>query len=66
MSACHTGYFRPADAPNAVGVSRSTVYRWNKAGLLKVRKVGGIAFFSVEEVKTIIEGMVEVENTRTM
>jgi predicted DNA-binding transcriptional regulator AlpA len=52
-----TGYFRPSDAKNAVGISRPTLYRLKQKGLIKTRKVGNMAFFSVAEVKSVIENM---------
>jgi hypothetical protein len=52
-----TGYFRPRDAPEAVGVSRATLYRWKKEGLIQVRKVRGMFFFAIADVRHNIEGV---------
>ena len=52
-----TGYFRPANSQEAVGVSRSTLYRWRKEGLIQARKVRGMSFFAIEDVKRIIESV---------
>lgn len=52
-----TGYFRSADAKEVVGMSRSTLYRLKQEGKIKVRKVGNMTFFSIAEVKGLIEGM---------
>lgn len=55
ITVTQTGYFRPSDAQAAVGISRSTLYRWKKEGLIYARKVGGMSFFSVADVKSIID-----------
>lgn len=57
MSTSHTGYFRPADSQKAVGISRSTIYRWQAEGRIASRKVGGMTFFSIDDVKSIIGGL---------
>lgn len=52
-----TGYFRGSDAREVVGISRPTLYRLKQRGLITVHKVGGMSFFSVAQVKSIIEGV---------
>jgi predicted site-specific integrase-resolvase len=52
-----TGYFRPAEARAIVGVSRSTLYRWKQQGLVRLYKIGGVAFFSLEEIQAFIAKM---------
>ena len=56
-SSTPTGYFRGIDARDVVGISRSTLYRMKQQGLIQPRKVGGMSFFSVAQVKSIIEGV---------
>lgn len=56
-SSIATGYFRGVDAREAVGISRSTLYRLKQQGKIKVRKVGNMSFFSIAEVKSIIENL---------
>lgn len=57
MTVTSTGYFRPADGSKAVGISRATLYRWKSEGRLKTHKVGGMVFFKVADVKSIIDNM---------
>lgn len=56
MTVNSTGYFRPGDAPEAVGISRSTIYLWKSKGLIKSHKVGRMTFFKISDVKAVIEG----------
>jgi predicted DNA-binding transcriptional regulator AlpA len=59
-----TGYFRPAEARAIVGVSRSTLYRWKQQGLVRLYKIGGVAFFSLEEIQAFIANLGDgVEDT---
>ena len=37
-----------------LGVDLSTLYRWNKKGVLKAHRVGGKVLYSSEDVKQII------------
>ena len=48
---------KPQREKPPVELSRSTLYRWQKSGLISGRKVGGILFYSVAEVKTIIDNV---------
>lgn len=52
-----TGYFRAADAKEVVGISRASLYRLKKQKKIKVRKIGGMSFFSISEIKSLIENM---------
>ena len=45
---------RPADLARCLRVSRSTVYRWLRQGVLTRIKVGGVTFVSVAEVKDLV------------
>jgi len=53
----NTEYFRPAEAKQVIGVSRSTIYKWAKEGLITLRKHGGMTFVSMKEVRQILEPM---------
>lgn len=50
-------YFRPADAKSVVGVSKSTIYNWQAAGLLTIHKHGGMSFVAMADVRKIINPM---------
>lgn len=52
-----TGYFRTFQSTKAVGISRTTLYRWKKAGLIKSHKVSNMVFFKISDVRDIIEGV---------
>lgn len=48
-------YFRPSEAKDVIGVSRATIYNWQKRGLITIHKVSGMAFVSMEECRELIE-----------
>ncbi|MCA1338099.1 helix-turn-helix domain-containing protein [Pseudooceanicola marinus] len=48
--------FRPADSPKVVGISRATLYRWEKAGHIKLYRQGGMTFAKTAEVVDFITG----------
>lgn len=52
-----TGYFRTFQSTKAVGISRTTLYRWKKAGLIKSHRVSNMVFFKISDVRDIIEGV---------
>jgi len=49
-------FFRPVDAPRLLGISRSTIYRWTKAGHIKMYKRGSMSFLRTSEVVAFICG----------
>ena len=48
-------YIRPVRAPEVFGISRSTLYRWAQAGLIRIYRRGSMSFVRVEEVRAVIE-----------
>ena len=50
----NTEYFRPSDAKKVCGVSRSTIYKWHKQGLITITKHGGMSFVSMKEVRELL------------
>ncbi|WP_158966191.1 hypothetical protein [Chachezhania sediminis] len=44
-------YVRVSDSKAVVGINRATIYRWSKAGYIKIEKWGGCAMFSMEEFR---------------
>ena len=49
---------RPTQAPEVVGISRATLYRWAKDGHVKLYRQGRMTFFRPEEVAAYITGNV--------
>ncbi|WP_299297476.1 helix-turn-helix domain-containing protein [uncultured Tateyamaria sp.] len=47
--------FRPKQSVGVVGVSSKTLYRWAKAGYIRIYKKGGCSFFKTDEVVAHIE-----------
>lgn len=47
---------RPAEAAAALGVSRSTIYKWLAEGRLANVRLGGVRLIPVESVRGLLEG----------
>ena len=50
-------YTRLCKAPDAFGVSVTTLYRWADQGIVTIHKRGRAAFLRTEDVIQAIEGM---------
>lgn len=49
-------YIRPRDARSVIGIHRTTLYRWIKAGLVDAHKQGRATFVRLEDIEKVIEG----------
>lgn len=49
-------YIRVSRAPEVFGISRPTIYRLAKRGVLTIHKRGGLSLLKVSEVEAYIEG----------
>ena len=48
-------YIRVSDAPKVFRVSTDTIYKWEKAGRIRIRKKGGMSLLKVSEVSAYID-----------
>jgi len=46
---------RVSEAPQVFGVSTDTIYKWEKAGRIRIHKKGGMSLLKVSEVLAYIE-----------
>lgn len=43
--------FRPSQAPDVIGVSRDTIYRWARDGKIHLHDLFGIKFVDMAEIR---------------
>ncbi|MBO0330092.1 helix-turn-helix domain-containing protein [[Muricauda] lutisoli] len=48
-------YFTREEISKKLNVSCVTLYRWEKRGILKRRKIGGKIYYKLEEIEAILE-----------
>lgn len=48
-------FFRPSQAPHVIGVSRDTIYRWQREGKIKLTKLHGITLVPMSEIRKHLE-----------
>lgn len=61
MTAHSPIYIRPTQVAELYGIHRSTLYRWTRAGLIKIHKRGTSSFVRAADLAALIEGE-EVES----
>jgi hypothetical protein len=43
-------------AAKLMGVSTPTIWRWDRAGIIKGRRIGGVKLYSYAKLKALVEG----------
>ncbi|MBM2322698.1 MULTISPECIES: helix-turn-helix transcriptional regulator [Marivita] len=51
MSKIDRQLFRPHQAPDVIGVSRSTIYRWAKQKKITLKEFCGMTFVDMNEIR---------------
>lgn len=51
MSKIDRQLFRPHQAPDVIGVSRTTIYRWAKLGKITLKPFNGMVFVDMNEIR---------------
>lgn len=47
-------YIRLSRCQEAIGIHRSTIYRWAKKGIIKIHKRGGIALIRLADIDELM------------
>lgn len=59
MTSDKPAYIRVSACKEKIGVHRSTIYRWAKAGLITIHKRGGVSLIRMAEFEKIMTEVAE-------